>query len=44
MLGMERLAAAQDLSKGADVGYTRTSKDWSPFTWDEAATTTNPVM
>ncbi|KAL8276665.1 hypothetical protein RQP46_010933 [Phenoliferia psychrophenolica] len=38
------LAAAQDLSKGADVGHIRTAKDWAPFTWEEAATTTNPVI
>lgn len=41
---MDRLAAAQDMSKGDDVGFTRTSDVWSPFVWEEAVNFKVPIL
>ncbi|ORY92678.1 NAD-P-binding protein [Leucosporidium creatinivorum] len=38
------LAAAQDISKGDDVGFTRTSEVWSPFVWEEACLFKVPIF
>lgn len=38
------LAAAQDPSKGADVGFVRTAATWSNFEWDKMAKEEIPIV
>lgn len=38
------LAAAQDPSKGADVGFTRTAATWSSFEWDAMVKEEVPIV
>lgn len=43
-LSIQSLAAAQDISRGDDVGFMRTSEVWSPFVWEEACAFKIPIF